>query len=220
LLSHETSAQTVAWMGFERLPFYFGRELLKATKVVAVDHLVPGLARPTANVTGINWVSGELVAKRLELLRELVPGAARVAMLTNPADVAATQTTSRDMEAAARVMGLQIQILNASTSREINAVFAAFARERPDALFVAADPFFFSRRMQLTHLASRHALPATYSTRDFAEAGGLMTYGANIVEAYRQMGVYAGRILKGTKPADLPPFGFFDLIQCRERPDT
>jgi putative ABC transport system substrate-binding protein len=125
-------------------------------------------------------------------------------MLANPADAAATQTTSRDIEAAARVMGLQIQILNASTSREINAVFAAFARERPDALFVTADPFFFSRRMQLTHLASRHAVPSTYSTRDFPEAGGLMSYGANIVEAYRQMGVYASRILKGTKPADLP----------------
>jgi putative ABC transport system substrate-binding protein len=164
--------------------------------------LVPSLARPIANVTGINWVSGELVAKRLELLRELVPAAAHVA--ANPADAVATQTTSRDVEAAARVMGLQTQIFNASTSHEINAVFAAFARERPDALFVAADPFFFNRRMQLTHLASRHAIPSTYSTRDFAEAGGLMSYGANIVEAYRQMGVYAGRILKGTKPADLP----------------
>jgi putative tryptophan/tyrosine transport system substrate-binding protein len=166
--------------------------------------LVPSLARPIANVTGINWVSGELVAKRLELLRDLVPAAARIAMLANPADAAATQTTSRDIEAAARVMGLQIQILNASTSREINAVFAAFARERPDALFVAADPFFFSRRMQLTHLASRHAVPSTYSTRDFPEAGGLMSYGANVTDAWRQIGVYAGRILKGTKPADLP----------------
>jgi putative ABC transport system substrate-binding protein len=166
--------------------------------------LVPSLARPVANVTGINWVSGELVAKRLELLRELVPVAARVAMLVNPADAAATQTTLRDVEAAARVMGLQTQILNASTSREINAVFAAFARERPDALFVAADPFFFSRRMQLTHLASRHAVPSVYSTREFAEAGGLISYGSNIVEVYRQIGVYAGRILKGTKPADLP----------------
>jgi putative ABC transport system substrate-binding protein len=166
--------------------------------------LVPSLAQPGGNVTGINWVSGELVAKRLELLRELVPAAARVAVLTNPDDAAATQTTLRDVEAAARAMGLQIQILNASTSHEINAVFATFARERPDALFVAGDPFFFSRRVQLTHLASRHAVPATYSTRDFPEAGGLMSYGANVTDAWRQIGVYAGRILKGTKPADLP----------------
>jgi ABC-type uncharacterized transport system substrate-binding protein len=166
--------------------------------------LVPSLAQPGGNVTGINWVSGELVAKRLELLRELVPAAARVAVLANPDDAAATQTTLRDVEAAARAMGLQIQILNASTSVEINAVFATFARERPDALFVAGDPFFFSRRVQLTHLASRHAVPATYSTRDFPEAGGLMSYGANVTDAWRQIGVYAGRILKGTKPADLP----------------
>ena len=115
-----------------------------------------------------------------------------------------TQTTLRDVTAAARAMGLQIQTLNASTSREINAVFATFVRERPDAVFVAADPFFQTRRVQLAALAARYAIPASYSTRDFAEAGGLMSYGANIADAWRQIGAYAGRILKGTKPADLP----------------
>jgi len=166
--------------------------------------LVPSLARPVGNVTGINWFTNELVSKRLELLRELVPATARVAVLANPADAAATQTTLRDVTAAARAMGLQIQTLNASTSREINAVFATFVRERPDAVFVAADPFFQTRRVQLAALAARYAIPASYSTRDFAEAGGLMSYGANIADAWRQIGAYAGRILKGTKPADLP----------------
>ena len=145
-----------------------------------------------------------MAAKRLELLRELVPGAARVAVLVNPANAATTEATLRDVEAAARAMGLQIQVLNASTSREINAAFATFVRERPDALFVANDAFFNSRRTQLAHLATRHAIPATFGSREFAEAGGLMSYGTNIVDAWRQVGVYTGRILKGVKPADLP----------------
>ena len=127
-----------------------------------------------------------------------------MAVLVNPANAANTETTLRDVEAAARAMGLQIQVLNASTSREIDAAFATFARERPDALFVGGDPFFTSRRVQLAHLAARHAIPATYSSREFAEAGGLMSYGANITDAWRQVGVYTGRILKGAKPADLP----------------
>ena len=166
--------------------------------------LVASLARPGGNATGINFYSGELTAKRLELLRELVPGAARVAVLVNPANATVTETTLRDMESAARAMGLQIHVLNASTSREINAAFATFVRERPDALFVGLDPFLNSRRVQLVNLASRHALPATFSNRDIAEIGGLMSYGTNLADAYRQVGVYTGRILKGAKPADLP----------------
>jgi putative ABC transport system substrate-binding protein len=166
--------------------------------------LVASLARPGGNLTGINFFLGELTAKRLELLRELVPGAARVAVLVNPANATNTETTLRDVEPAARAMGLQIQVLNASTSREIDAAFATIARERPDALFVGNDAFFNARRVQLVLLAGRHGLPAIYWDREFAEAGGLMTYGSNIVDVYRQVGDYAGRILKGAKPADLP----------------
>jgi putative tryptophan/tyrosine transport system substrate-binding protein len=166
--------------------------------------LVASLARPGGNLTGINFFLGELTAKRLELLRELVPGAARVAVLVNPANATNTETTLRDVEPAARTMGLQIQVLNASTSREIDAAFATIARERPDALFVGNDAFFNARRVQLVLLAGRHGLPAIYWDREFAEAGGLMTYGSNIVDVYRQVGDYAGRILKGAKPADLP----------------
>jgi len=166
--------------------------------------LVASLARPGGNLTGINLVIGELTAKRLGLLRELVPGAARVAVLVNPANTANAETTLRDVELAARAMGLQIQVIKASSSREIEAAFATFVGERPDALFVGNDAFLISRRVQLVHLATRHAIPATYTARDFAEVGGLMSYGSNITDAYRQFGVYAGRILKGAKPAELP----------------
>ena len=165
--------------------------------------LVTNLARPGSNLTGINFFVGELTAKRLELLRTLVPGAVRVAVLVNPDDTI-TAAVLTDIEAAARAMGLHIKVFNAGTGREINAAFATFKGERPDALFVGPDPFFTSRRTQLTHLASRHALPTTYSVRDFVEAGGLMSYGTNVVDAWRQVGDYAGRILKGTKPTDLP----------------
>ena len=166
--------------------------------------LVASLSRPDGNLTGINFLVGELTAKRLELLRALVPAATRVAGLVNPANATNTETTLRDVEPAARTMGLQIQVLNASTSREIDAAFATIARERPDALFVGNDAFFNARRVQLVLLAGRHGLPAIYWDREFAEAGGLMSYGSNIVDVYRQVGVYAGRILKGAKPADLP----------------
>ena len=166
--------------------------------------LVTSLARPGGNATGTNIFTAELTAKRLDLLRELVPGAARVGVLVNPANATNTESTLRDMAAVARTTGLQIKVLNASTSLEIEAVFASFTRERPDALFVGADPFFYNRRVQLTHLATRHAIVATYSQRDFAEAGGLMSYGTSIADAYRQIGVYAGRILKSAKPAELP----------------
>jgi putative ABC transport system substrate-binding protein len=166
--------------------------------------LVASLARPGGNLTGINFLSTELEAKRLELLRELVPGAARVAVLVNPANATTAEATLRDTEAAARVMGLEIQVLNASTSREINATFAGLGRARPDALFVGGDGFFVSRRVQLVNLASRHVVPAIYDARQFPEVGGLMSYGSSIEDAWRQVGVYAGRVLKGTKPADLP----------------
>ena len=166
--------------------------------------LVASLARPVGNLTGINFFSTELTAKRLELLRELVPGAARVAVLVNPANATNTETTLRDVEAAASSIGLQIQVIRARTSGEITAAFASFMRERPDAIFVGVDPFFNSRRVQMVHLSSYHRVPAAYGNRDFAEVGGLMSYAANIADAYRQAGLYAGRILKGAKPADLP----------------
>jgi putative ABC transport system substrate-binding protein len=166
--------------------------------------LVASLARPGGNLTGINFLNTELAAKRLEILRELVPGLARVAVLVNPANAMNAETTLRGAEAAGDAMGLQIQALNASTSREINVVFANLARQRPDALFVGGDAFFNSRCVQLVNLASRHALPATYADRLLPEAGGLMSYGSDIVDAWRQVGVYAGRILKGAKPAALP----------------
>jgi putative ABC transport system substrate-binding protein len=166
--------------------------------------LVASLARPDGNLTGVNLFSGELTAKRLELLREMVPQAARIAVLVNPAFAPDTETTLRDVQSAARAMGLQIQVLNASTSREIDTAFATFAHERPDAVFVGIDVFFNGRRAQLVNLASRHAVPATFANRDFAEIGGLMSYGSNIVDSWRQAGVYTGRILKGAKPAELP----------------
>ena len=166
--------------------------------------LVASLARPGGNLTGVNLLSTELTAKRLELLREMLPGAARVAVLVNPANAANTQTTLHEVEVAGRAMGLQIQIFNASTSRKIDAAFAAFGRERPDAVFVGQDAFYNGRRLQLANWASRHALPMTSGSRDICEVGGLMSYGTNIVDTYRQEGVYTGRILKGAKPADLP----------------
>jgi putative tryptophan/tyrosine transport system substrate-binding protein len=166
--------------------------------------LVASLNRPGGNLTGINFFNAELTAKRLEILRELVPAATRVAVLVNPTDAATAESTVRDVETAARAMGLQIQVLNASTSGEINAAFATFVRERPDAIFVGGDGLFNSRRVQLVHLATRHAVPASYGGRDYPEAGGLMSYGTNIADAFRQVGVYTGRILKGAKPADLP----------------
>jgi ABC-type uncharacterized transport system substrate-binding protein len=166
--------------------------------------LVASLARPGGNLTGISILSVELSAKRLELLREVVPRAIRVAVLVNPANPSITETTLGELEPASRAMGLQIQVLKASTSREINEAFATFLHERPDALFVALDAFFNSRRVQLVNLASRYTMPATFVFREFVEAGGLMSYGPDIVDAYRQMGIYVGRILRGAKPEDLP----------------
>src|SRR6516225_5140614 len=166
--------------------------------------LVASLARPGGNLTGINWLGGELVAKRLELLRQLLPAATRVAVLVNPAFATLTEITLRDVETAARAMGLQIQVLNADTSREIDAAFEIIGREQPDALIVGPGPFFNSRRVQMAQLSARYAVPAIHTTRLEAEAGGLMSYGPSLTDAYRQVGAYTGRILKGAKPEDLP----------------
>jgi putative ABC transport system substrate-binding protein len=166
--------------------------------------LVASLARPGGNLTGINFFSAELTAKRLEILHELLPAARRVAVLVNPANVLNVETTSKEVEVAARTIGLQIQVLNASTIRQINEACATFARDQPDALFIGIDPFFNSRRTQLVHLATRYGVPASYPARDFVEAGGLISYGASIPDAWRQVGFYVGRILKGAKPTDLP----------------
>jgi putative ABC transport system substrate-binding protein len=165
--------------------------------------LVASLARPGGNVTGINFFSREVIAKRLALLHQLVPEAVRFAVLSNPAN-AASEATLQDVQEAIRTIGLQIQVLNASTAPEIDAAFAALARERADALFVAPDSFFNSRRVQLANLAAREKIPAAYSLPDFVAAGGLMSYGTDVVDAHRQIGVYTGSILKGARPADLP----------------
>jgi ABC-type uncharacterized transport system substrate-binding protein len=165
--------------------------------------LVTSLARPGGNLTGVNFLFSELTAKRLELLRELVPTATRVAVLVNPTGPNAV-AQARDVQAVAPAMRLQIQVLNAGNSGEINTAFATFARERPDALFVGNDPYFTSRRVQLVHLATRHTIPATYAVRQFPEVGGLVSYGASLTDAFRQIGVYCGRVLKGARPADLP----------------
>ena len=165
--------------------------------------LVTSLARPGGNLTGINFFASELAAKRMALLREMVPTATRVTMLGDP-NFTLTESQVRDAETAARAMGLQIRILNASTTGEINAAFATFVGERPDALYVGTGPFFDSRRVQFALLAAHYGVPAIGGVRSFAEAGGLMSYGTSLTDAFRQMGVYTGHILKGAKPADLP----------------
>jgi putative ABC transport system substrate-binding protein len=166
--------------------------------------LVASFARPGGNATGINFLASEVAAKRLGLLHDLVPKAVRIAVLINPANAPTAETTLRETSEAAHGLGLQIQILNASTSREIEAAFATLVRERPDALFIAPDGFFTSRRVQFATLAAHHRVPAAYFSREFVEVGGLMSYGSDISDVYRQVGVYTGQILKGAKPADLP----------------
>jgi putative tryptophan/tyrosine transport system substrate-binding protein len=166
--------------------------------------LVASFARPGGNATGINFLDQEVNAKRLSLLHELVPKALHVAVLLNPANPTNAETTLREVQAAARAIGLQVHALNASTSREIDAVFTNLARDRPDALFVTGDTFFNSRRVQVATLAARERIPAAYGEREGVEAGGLMSYGTNFGETFRQVGVYTGRVLKGEKPADLP----------------
>jgi putative ABC transport system substrate-binding protein len=166
--------------------------------------LVASLSRPDANLTGVNLLSQEIVAKRLTLLRDLVPGVARVAVLVDPAAKAVTESTLQQAESAARAMDVQIRVHNASNGPEIAAAFAAFQRERPDALFVSIGPLFTARRVQLATLAAHYGIPMTSGNRQITETGGLMSYGASITDAFRQNGVYAGRLLKGEKPADLP----------------
>ena len=176
--------------------------------------LVASLARPGGNLTGVNFFTGELVAKRLELLRELVPGAARIDVLVAPSNPTITEATVRDAQAAARAMGLQLKIVNADTPAEINTAFAEFGRDRPDALLVGAGPFFTARRVQLAQLAAFYRIPAAYSGRQLPAVGGLMSYGASNVHAWHQVAVQTGRILKGAKPADLPVLQStkFDLV--------
>jgi putative ABC transport system substrate-binding protein len=166
--------------------------------------LVASLARPGGNATGVNFFFQEVVAKRLRLLHDLVPKAVRIAVLVNPANPSIAETTLREVQEAAPAIGLQIQILNATTSDEIDVAFASFARERPDALFVAPDAYFVSRRGQFVTLTARDRIPAAYTTRDDVAAGGLMSYGTNTADMFHQVGVYTGSILKGTKPTDLP----------------
>ena len=166
--------------------------------------LVASLARPGGNVTGINYFSSELVAKRLRLLHDLVPKAVRVAVLVNPANALTAEPTLREVQEAAHIIGLQIQIFNAKTVDEIDAAFATLANERPDAQFVGGDAFFFSRREQIATLAAHEKIPAVYASSDAVAAGGLMSYSTDLADVLRQVGVYTGRVLKGEKPADMP----------------
>jgi len=186
----------------------------KATTTIPVVFMVPedpvrlglvaSLAKPGGNATGVNFFAAELAAKRLELLRMLVPLAKRIAVLINPAEPTIAAANLRDVEAAAASMGLQIRVFNASSVAEIDTAFAALASDRPDALFIGSGPFFANRSVQLAHLATRHVIPAVHGPRRYPEVGGLMGYGASLTEAHRQAGAYVGRILKGAKPADLP----------------
>jgi putative ABC transport system substrate-binding protein len=166
--------------------------------------LVASLARPGGNATGINFFLSEVLAKRLGLLHELVPKAVRIAVMVNPANASTAEATLREISEAARALGLHIQVLNASTNREIEAAFASIGHDRADALFVAADAFFASRRVQFATLAMRYAIPMAHATRETVEAGGLMSYGTDNVDMFHQVGVYTGQVLKGAKPADLP----------------
>jgi putative tryptophan/tyrosine transport system substrate-binding protein len=166
--------------------------------------LVASLARPGGNATGINFFNQEAVAKRLGLLHDLVPKAVRIAVLVNPANASASESTLREIPEAARALGLQIRVLNASTSREIEAAFARLGRDPADALYVPGEGFFISRRVQFATLATRYGIPAIYSNREFPEVGGLMSYGTDGLDTWHQVGIYTSRILKGAKPADLP----------------
>jgi putative tryptophan/tyrosine transport system substrate-binding protein len=166
--------------------------------------LVASLARPGGNLTGMNFLNNETLSRRLALLHELVPQAIRVAVLVNPANATIAETTLRGTREPARVLGLQLHVLNASSAHEIDAIFAGLSRDKTDALFVAGDGLFADRRVQFATLTARDRIPAAFANRDHVTAGGLMSYGTNIADMYRQVGVYSGNILKGAKPADLP----------------
>jgi putative ABC transport system substrate-binding protein len=193
------SAALAAKAGTSAIPIVFG---------VAEDPvrlgLVESLARPGGNATGINFFAIEVVAKQLSLLHELVPRAVRIAVLVNPGNVASVEPMMRNITEAARAIGLQIQVFKVSTGGEIEVAFESLARERAEAIFITPDGFFNSRRVQIAILAARHGLPTVYSNRDAVESGGLMSYGTDVADMFRQAGVYTGRILKGAKPADLP----------------
>jgi ABC-type uncharacterized transport system substrate-binding protein len=166
--------------------------------------LVASLARPGGNATGVNSFNTEVVAKRLGLLHDLLPKAVRIVVLVNPANAPIAEATLREVPEAARALGLQIRVFNASTSREIEAAFASLGRDPADALYVAGEGFFISRRVQFATLATRYGIPAIYATREFPEVGGLMSYGTDGLDTWHQVGIYTSRILKGAKPADLP----------------
>jgi putative ABC transport system substrate-binding protein len=194
-----TPAALAAKAATQTIPIVFG----VAEDPVKLD-LVASLARPGGNATGINFFLGEVVAKRLGLLHDLVPKAMRIAVLVNPANTPTADATLRDIPEAARAIGLQTQVLNASTSPEIEEAFVNLVRDRADALFVAPDAFFTSRRGQLATLAARDRMPTSCANREMAEAGLLMSYGTSIPDMFRQVGIYTGNVLKGAKPAELP----------------
>ena len=165
--------------------------------------LVASLARPGGNATGVHFFVSDLAAKQLGLLRELVPAAARVGLLVNP-NHANAEVVARDLATAAAAIGVQVEVVQASDGRGIEGAFATLVRNKAEGLVIAADPFFYSRRLQLATLATRHAIPAVYNSREYAEAGGLMTYGTSLAEVFRHVSAYTSRILKGDKPGDLP----------------
>jgi putative tryptophan/tyrosine transport system substrate-binding protein len=198
-LPGSTPAALAAKAATTTIPIVFG----VAVDPVAVG-LVPSLARPGGNLTGVTTLNLEVVPKRVELLHELIPTASAIALLVNPTSPALAETSTRDAQAAARTLGLELHVLHASTERDFNAVFATLVQRPAGGLVIAPDAFFNSHMQQLAALALRHAVPALYQFREFAAAGGLMSYGGDITDTYHQAGIYSGRILKGEKPAELP----------------
>ena len=198
-LPGSTPAALAAKAATTAIPIVFG----VAVDPVAVG-LVASLARPGGNLTGVTTLNLEVVPKRVELLHELMPTATAVALLVNPTSSTLAKTSTRDAQAAARTLGLELRILHASTERDFDAVFATLVQRPAGGLVIAPDAFFNSHLEQLAALALRHAVPAFYQFREFAAAGGLMSYGGDVTDTYRQAGIYSGRILKGEKPAELP----------------